>query len=210
MSLPANLSLSRTWLSRLQYRGGPRAKECCRLCLRKSIGSRAYVRWNPLGERQFFYYVSTRGRVLLTNRGQSIFPETLSQPDNGGPQPTIHICDFAVDEAANKNAFGIPHKTGRPKDFLAFGVVPPVSPYGTTCHSFCKVWNSPFCALEYDSLSPNKTERVNTHLSPLRTYADNVQACQNTSSQRGLNSDLIASLSFTPVTSTALSQFILL
>src|SRR5438128_141549 len=77
----------------------------------------------------------------FTNGGQPIGVDSPCKPDQRGPQPSVNIADFAIDEPTNQN---LPCLSERSRDFpnlLSFRVSPPASANWDPGNHFSQVWN---------------------------------------------------------------------
>src|SRR3989441_3961796 len=85
------------------------------------------------------------------NGGQPIGVDSPCKLDQCGPQPSVNIADFAIDETTNQN---LPCLSERSRDFpnlLSFSVSPPASANWDPGDRFSQVWNRTVSGLQHNT-----------------------------------------------------------
>src|SRR6266568_3779671 len=85
------------------------------------------------------------------NGSQPIGVDSSCKLDQCGPQPSVNIADFAIDETTNQN---LPCLSERSRDFpnlLSFSVPPPASANWDTGNRLSEVWNRTVSGLQHNT-----------------------------------------------------------
>src|SRR5437762_7844965 len=85
------------------------------------------------------------------NGGQPIGVDSPCKLDQCGPQPSVNIADFAIDEPTNQN---LPCLSERSRDFpnlLSFSVSSPASANWDPGNRFSQVWNRTVSGFQHNT-----------------------------------------------------------
>ena len=94
------------------------------------------------------------------NGGQPIGVDSPCKLDQCGPQPSVNIADFAIDETTNQN---LPCLSERSRDFpnlLSFSVSPPASANWDPGNRFSQIWNRTVSGLQHNTSIFHELNRV--------------------------------------------------
>ena len=77
----------------------------------------------------------------FVNGGQSVRVDAPGKLDQRGPQPSVNIADFAIDEPTNQNLTCLSERSRDFPNLLSFSVSPPASANWDPGNPLSQVWN---------------------------------------------------------------------